>query len=95
MADVPDQAIFGGIEHVMERDRELDHPQPGSEMAAGDRDRIYGLLAQLVGELAQLAALEPTQVGRRLDEVEEGGLGGLRHGKLHRRTEPTKQGPAT
>jgi len=28
MADIPDQAIFRGIENVMQRDRELDHPQP-------------------------------------------------------------------
>src|SRR5262245_57643525 len=48
-------------------------------MAAGNRNRVDGLLAQLVSELAELLDLERAQVGRRLDEVEEGGLGGLGH----------------
>jgi hypothetical protein len=43
----------------VERHRQLDHPQPGAEMAAGDRHSVDGLLAQFVGELAQLTALQP------------------------------------
>jgi hypothetical protein len=50
-------------------------------MAAGDRDCVDGLLAQLVSELAELLGLEGAQVRWRLDEVEEGGLGGLGHVK--------------
>ena len=75
MADVPDQAVLRRVEHVMEGDGELDHPETGAEMAAGDRHRIDGLLAQLVGELAQLPALQAAQIRRRLDQVEQGGLG--------------------
>ena len=84
VADVPDQPVLRGVEHVMERDRQLDDPEPGAEMAARDRDGVDGLLAQLVRQLAQLAAVQPTQVGRRLDEIEQWGLGRLRHGRLHR-----------
>ena len=34
MADVPDQAVLRGVEHVVEGNRQLDDPQPGAEMAA-------------------------------------------------------------
>src|SRR5262249_20073695 len=57
VADVPDQPVLRGIEHVVEGDRQLDHPQPGAEMAPGDRHRVHGFLAQFVGQLAELAAL--------------------------------------
>ena len=58
----------------MQRDRQLDHAQPGAEVAAGDRDRVDGLLAQLVGELAQFPSFQPAQVRRGLHEVEKRGL---------------------
>src|SRR5262249_35668822 len=86
MADVPDQPVLRGIEHIVKSNRQLDPPQPGAEMAGGDRPRVHGLLAQFVGELAELTALQPAHVSRRLDEVKERGLGGLGHvGRLRRR----------
>jgi len=42
-------------------------------------------MAQFVGELAELAALQAAHVSRRLDEVKERGLGGLGHEKRLRR----------
>ena len=71
VADVPDQPVLRRVEHVVQRHRELDHAQPGAEMAAGDRDGGDRLLAQLVGELAQLVGLQPTDVGRNVDGVEK------------------------
>src|SRR5262252_7505438 len=86
MADVPDQPVLRGIEHVVKGNRQLDHPQPGAEMAAGHRHRVHGFLAQFVGELAELDALQAAHVSRRLDEVKERGFGGLGHeGRLRRR----------
>src|SRR5260221_6247737 len=81
MSHVPDQTVVGGVEDVMQRDRQLDDAQAGAEMPAGDRDGVYGLLAQLVGDLAQLAAVEAPQVGRRLDEVKERGFGRFGQGR--------------
>ena len=75
VADVPDQAVVRRVEHIVQRDRQLDHAEPGAEMAAGDRDRVDGLLAQLVGDLPQLIRLKAPQIRRRLDLVEQGGLG--------------------
>jgi hypothetical protein len=54
----------------VQRHCQLDDPQSGTEVTARDRDRVDGFLAQLVRELAELAALQATQVGRRLDEIE-------------------------
>ena len=78
VADVPDQAVARRVEHVVQRDRQLDHAQAGAEVTAGDRHRVDGLLAQLVGELPQLLAFQAPQVRRRLDLVEQRGLGGFR-----------------
>jgi hypothetical protein len=42
----------------MQRDGELDDAEPGAEMAAGDRDRVDGFAAQVVGKLPQLVGLK-------------------------------------
>ena len=86
VADVPYDAIIRGVEEVVQRHCQLDHPEPGAEMPAGGRDRIYGLLTQLVGQLAQLPGFEAAHVGRCFDKIEQRGLGRLRHGTL----QPTK-----
>ena len=61
----------------MQRDGELDHAEPGAEVPAGGGDGVDGLLAQLVGQLAQLPAVETAHVGRCFDEVEQRGLGSV------------------
>ena len=58
MADVPDQPVGRGVEHVVQRDREFDDTEPGAEMAAGHRDRVDGFAAQVVGKLPQLVGLK-------------------------------------
>ena len=65
VADVPDEPVARRVEHVVQRDGQLDHAEPGAEVAAGDRDGRNRLLAQLVGELAQLVLGQPTQIVRR------------------------------
>ena len=54
MADVPDQPVARRVEHVVQGDGQLDDAEAGAEMAAGDRDRVDGLRAQLVGDLPKL-----------------------------------------
>ena len=44
MADVPDDTVVRRVEHVVQRNRQLDDTKAGAEMAAGDRHRVDGLL---------------------------------------------------
>ena len=62
MADVPDDPVVRGVEHVMQRDGEFDDAQAGAQMAAGDGDRVDRLGAQFVGNLPKLALVELAQV---------------------------------
>ena len=79
MADVPDDPVARGVEHVMQGDRQFDHAEAGAQMAAGDGDRIDGLGAQLVGNLAKLALVELPQIVGGVDQVKEGRLGRFGH----------------
>ena len=71
MADVPDQAVARGVEHVMQGGGQFDDAEAGAEMSAGDRDRVDGFLAQFVGDLPDLLHLEPAQIVRGADGVEK------------------------
>ena len=53
--DVPDQDVLGRVEQVMDRDRELDHAEPGAEMPAGGGNGIDHFRPQLVGHRPQFA----------------------------------------
>ena len=74
MADVPDQAIMRRIEDIMDGRGQLDHAETCAEVAAGDRHRIDGLLAQLVGDLTHLVGAELAEILRSLDGVEKRGV---------------------
>ena len=71
VADVPDQAVARRVEHIMQRDGQLDHAEAGAEMAAGHRDGVDRLLAQFVGELAQLTLVEAAKVFGCMDLIEQ------------------------
>ncbi len=71
VADIPDQPVARRVEDVMQRDRELDHAESGAEMSTRDGNGVDGFQPELVGELAELRIVEPAQVGRVMDRVEE------------------------
>ena len=79
VADVPDQAVLRGVEHVVQGDGEFDHAKAGAKMAAGDGHRIDCLGPQLVGDLPELAFTKLAQILWIADLVKQGGLGRLRH----------------
>ena len=72
--DVPDDAVVRRVEDVVQRDRQLDHAEPRTEMPAGARHRVDQIGAQFVGDLAQVAFLHRPEISRGLDPIEEGGL---------------------
>ena len=64
VADVPHQPVVRRVEHVMQRDGQLHRAEIGRQMAAGLAHRVDQKLAQLVGQLRQLLALQLAQVRR-------------------------------
>ena len=63
---------------MVQGDGQLDHAKTRAQMAAGLRDRVYGLGAQLVGELSELGDGEGPRIRRGLNGIEEWGF--WRHG---------------
>ena len=72
VADVPDQAVVRRVELVVQGHGQLDHAQARAEMAAGAGDRLDQVLAQLVGDLRELAVGQPAQIGGHLDRSQAG-----------------------
>ena len=62
VADVPHDAVVRRVEHVMQRDRQLDRAEVRRKMASGLAHRFEQELAQLVREPRQLAFLELAQL---------------------------------
>ena len=71
MADVPDQPVARGVEHVVQRHGQFDHAEAGAEMTAGRGDGIDRLLAQLVGDLTQLALFQAAEIVRSFYNIEQ------------------------
>src|SRR5690242_17428557 len=71
VADVPDDAVFRRVENVVQRDRQLYRSEVGGEMPAGLGHRFEYEGAQLVGELAELLALERAELRRIVDRLEQ------------------------
>ena len=86
VADIPDQDVVGRIEHVVQRQRQLDHAEPGAQMAAGHRDRIDHLRAQLVRRGSQEAQVAVLQIAGKLDLVEMRRVGHVSSGVTDKRS---------
>src|SRR3546814_2145418 len=56
--DVPHQLVARRVEHIMDRDGQLDDAQPRPQMPARRPDGGNGSGAQLVGELAEVFGLQ-------------------------------------
>ena len=63
MSNVPDQLVFRSIEDIVQRHRELDGTQAGSQMPARLRDGVDHEAAQFICELSQLLAIQLLDVG--------------------------------
>jgi len=56
----------------MQGDRQLDDAEARPEMPAGLGHRIDHLHPEFVGQLAQLVLVQPPQIVRGIDQVEQG-----------------------
>ena len=63
VAHVPDDAVVRGVEHIVQRNRQLDRAQVGRQVAAGLAHRAQHEAAQFVGQALEFAARQATQVG--------------------------------
>ena len=61
----------GTVQIREERDSQLHDAEPGAKMAAGDRDRVDQLGAQLVSELPKVLLPQLAQIGRNIDLVKQ------------------------
>ena len=71
VADVPDEPIVRRVEHVMKRDGQLDHAEPGAKMAARHGYGFDQLVAKLVCDLPQLGFGQGAQIRRIANPVEQ------------------------
>ena len=72
MADVPHQAVFRGVENVVQCDGQLDRAQPGGEMPAPRRDGADQEVAQLCADERELPLGKGPKVSGALDAREQG-----------------------
>src|SRR5690606_16066383 len=70
MPDVPNQPIVGCIEDPMQGDGQLNRTKIGREVTTGARHRLQYELPQLMGDLFELATIQPTQIRRRMNIFE-------------------------
>ncbi|MDT4868863.1 hypothetical protein FQZ97_1038520 [compost metagenome] len=67
VAHVPDQAVLGGVEHVVQRHGEFHRAQVGAEVAAGLGHTVDHEGPQFIGQRMQLRTGELAQIGRRFN----------------------------
>ncbi|MNR58549.1 hypothetical protein D3C85_1795770 [compost metagenome] len=70
VAHIPDDAIVRRVEHLMQRQRELDGAQVGRQVSARFGYRLQHEATQFVRKLLQLATIQPFEVCRRLNAVQ-------------------------
>ena len=64
MTHIPDQPVNRRVEHIMQRNRQLDNPEPRTQMSPGLPNRINHLAANLVRKLTQLGQRKSSHVRR-------------------------------
>ena len=70
VSHIPDQFVPGGIEHVVDSDRELDDTETGAQVATGLTDAIEQKQAQLIGQFGELSHLQLPEIRRIGDLIQ-------------------------
>ncbi|MNS99349.1 hypothetical protein D3C72_1337490 [compost metagenome] len=72
VADIPDDAVARGVEHVVQGDRQLDRAQVGGEVAARAGHAVDDEGSQFIRKARQLRNAELAQRMGRIDGFEQG-----------------------
>ena len=73
MADVPDDAVLGRVEDIVQREGQLDRAEVGAQMTAGARHAVQQEVAQLGRQRGQLRTRQSAQIGRGIDGGQQTG----------------------
>ncbi len=71
VAHIPHDAVFGCVEHIVQRNRELHRTQVGAEVPTGFGDVVQHALAHFVGHAVQIVARQLAQVLGRVNGLEQ------------------------
>ena len=77
MTHVPDQAIIGGVEHIVQGNGQLDDAQTRAKVPASLANRVQQVLAQLIRQPLQLSLGQAAQAVRRTRAVKQRRYGAL------------------
>jgi hypothetical protein len=83
VANVEDQPVMRGFEHLVDGNRQFDHAETGSQMPAGARHRVDHLGTQFLCKLRQQLVVDGLQVGWEPDGVQEWCYGRVCHVMPH------------
>ena len=72
VSHIPDQAVIGRVENIVDGNGQFDHPKPGTQMPPGLGNHVDHFGAQLGGKLNQLIFIQFSKVRRILDLIEKG-----------------------
>ena len=71
---VENDLVHRGVEHPVQRDRQLDHAEVGPEMAAGPRHRLDQQVTYLAGQDGQLIWRQLPEIARAREGFQQGHL---------------------
>ena len=71
MSGIPQDGVIRRVEHAMQGDGELHHPQIGTQVAPSPRHRMHQEVTDLVGKDRQLLVVEPRQIRWAVDALDD------------------------
>ena len=71
VADVEDKLVLWRVENAVQRDRQLDHTEIRTEMAAGLREHLDQFIAHFLRELREAFLRQRFDVRRGMNPIEQ------------------------
>ncbi len=76
VSHIPDEPVIGGVEHIMQGNRELHRAQSCRKVPTAGCDALNQKLPQFLRQIGQFCSRQPAQVRRRGDGFEQRIAGG-------------------